>query len=412
MSGASTLDQFALSKVQTAHGAVFQPSAQASAQLNPQQDVFKVVASMSSTPQWGSFADWNLSPSDFSILNDVICRIDVSAISGITGGPASFVADGTFLIQRVEVSIAEKLVDVIYPEAMYARDLTENINEVKSRFMKLSKNDTLANRKTYGASAQSFYIQLPSFWTVQPGFFVRALNSPIKIRVVLANLGDVVQVNGGTGTASATVNAVSLIASGKEFANQNTALMQLASYRKVPQILFRYLTPVQMSKQSLVAGSTTYGVNLTSIQGWVSHLFVIVRTAAHVATSYANAPDQFETLASLNIKTTGGSLITGGSELLSDYALNYQSTLYWPGDLSDVASTLGSGPKSLYTISFSQDPLRVTHHGAQLGGYQFSGSEILNLTFPAQLSANNVVDIIAMTYSTLALDSAGNAAKV
>ena len=260
MSHASTLDQFALSKVQTSSGAVFQPSSQAAAQLNAQQDVFKVVASLSATPQWGSFADWNLQPNDFSILNDVICKIDVSSISGITGGPASFVADGTFLIQRVEVSIQDKIVDVIYPEAMYARDLTENINEVKSRFMALSKNATLATRKTYGASAQSFYIQIPSFWTVQPGFFVRALNAPIKIRVVLANLGDVVQVNGGTGTASCTVNSVSLIASGKEFANQATALQQLASYRKVPQILFRYLTPVQMSKQSLVAGSTTYVV--------------------------------------------------------------------------------------------------------------------------------------------------------
>ena len=53
----------------------------------------------------------------------------------------------------------------------------------------------------------------------------------------------------------------------------------------------------------------------------------------------------------------------------------------------------------------------MTHHGAQLGGYNFTGSEILNLTFPAQLSANHYVDIIAMTYATLALDSAGNAAK-
>ena len=144
----------------------------------------------------------------------------------------------------------------------------------------------------------------------------------------------------------------------------------------------------------------------------MSHLFVIVRTAAHVSTSYANSPDTFEALASLNIKTTGGSLITGGSELLSDYALDYQSTLYWPGDLTDVASGLGGAPKALYTVSFAQDPMRVIHHGAQLGGYLFTGSEILNLTFPAQLSANNVVDVIAFTYATLGLDSAGNAAKV
>ena len=134
---ASTLDQFALSRVNTAKGSVFQPASQASAQLNPQQDVFKVIASMSATPQWGSFADFVLSPSDFSILNDVLVRLDVSAISGITGNP-SFVADGTFLIQRVEVSIQDKLVDVNTPESLYIRDLVENIGEVKARFMRLS----------------------------------------------------------------------------------------------------------------------------------------------------------------------------------------------------------------------------------------------------------------------------------
>ena len=411
MSHASTLDQFALSRVATSSGTVFQPASQASAQLNPQQDVFKVIASLSATPQWGSYADFLLSPTDFSILNDVLVRVDVSAITGITGNP-SFVNDGTFLLQRVEVSIQDKLVDVWYPEAMYAKDLTENITEVKNRFYRLSKNGALATRKTAATAAQSFYIQIPSFWAVQPGFFVRALNSPIKLRVVLANLGDVVQVNSGTGTAAATVNAVSLIASGREFLNQQTALAQLASYRKVPSVLFRYLTPIQMSKQSLVAGSASYGVNLTSVQGWVSHLFVIVRTAANVSTSFANSTDAFATLASLNIKTPGGALITGGSELLSDYSLDYQSTLYWPGDLTDVASGLGGAPKSLYTVSFAQDPMRVIHHGSQLGGYHFTGTEILNITFPAALAANNVVDIIAFQYATLALDSAGNAAKI
>ena len=407
----STLDQFALSRVNTPSGAVFQPSSQATVQLNPQQDVFKVVASQSATPQWGSFADFLLQPSDFSILNDVLVRIDVSAITGITGNP-SFVNDGNFLIQRCEVSIAEKLVDVWYPEAMYAKDLTENITEVKNRFMRLTKNDSLANRKTAATAAQSFYITIPSFWTVQPGFFLRALNGPIKLRVVLANLSDVVQVNSGTGTAASTVNAVSLIASGREFKDQSTALSTLAAYRKVPQIMFRYMTPVQMSKQSLVAGSATYGINLTSIQGWISHLFVIVRTSANVSTSYANSPDTFASLASLNIKTTGGSLITGGSELLHDYALNYSSTLYWPGDLTDVMSGIGGTPKSLYTVSFAQDPMRVVHHGAQLGGYHFSGSEILNLTFSSALGANYVVDVIAFQYAALGLDNQGNAAKI
>ena len=180
----------------------------------------------------------------------------------------------------------------------------------------------------------------------------------------------------------------------------------------MPSVLFRYLTPIQLSKQSLVAGSASYGINLTSVQGWVSHLFVVVRTAANVSTSFANSPDAFATLASLNIKTPGGALITGGSELLSDYSLDYQSTLYWPGDLTDVASGLGGAPKSLYTVAFAQDPMRVIHHGSQLGGYHFTGTEILNITFPSALAANNVVDIIAFQYATLALDSAGNAAKI
>ena len=407
----STLDQFALSRVNTPSGAVFQPTSQATVQLNPQQDVFKVVASQSATPQWGSFCDFLLQPSDFSILNDVLVRVDVSAITGITGSP-SFVNDGNFLIQRCEISIAEKLVDVWYPEAMYTKDLTENITELKNRFFRLTKNDTLANRKTNATAAQSFYIQIPSFWTVQPGFFVRALNGPIKLRVVLANLGDVVQVNAGTGTAAATVNAVSLIASGREFKDQSTAISQLMAYRKVPQIMFRYLTPIQMSKQSLVAGSATYGINLTSIQGWISHIFVVVRTAANVSTSFANSPDTFASLASLNIKTTGGALITGGSELTHDYALDYASTNYWPGDLTDVMSGLGGAPKSLYSLSFSQDPMRVIHHGAQLGGYNFTGTEILNLTFASALGANNVVDVIAFQYAALGLDNQGNAAKL
>ena len=146
------------------------------------------------------------------------------------------------------------------------------------------------------------------------------------------------------------------------------------------------------------------------MQGWVSHLFIVVRTAANVGTAYANSPDAFVTLQSLNIKTTGGTVITGGSELYSSYNLFYQSTNYWPGDLSDVASGIGS-PKSLYTVAFSQNPMRVIHNGAQLGGYNFTGSEILNLTFPSSLGSNYVVDIIAFKYASLALDGAGNASK-
>ena len=405
----ATTDQHALTRVSAGGRTVYQPSTQASAQLAPQSEVFKVIASQSATPQWGGFADFNIAPADFTILNDIIVRLDVSAITGITGNP-SFVADGNFLLQRVEVSVNEVILDTWYPEAMYAKDLCENQTELKTRFMSMTGNATLANRKTAAASAQSFYLQIPSFWAVQPGFLVKALASPIKLRVVLANLGDVVQVNSGTGTAAATVNTVSLIAAGKDYTNQATTMAQVANYRRAAPAYFRYLTPIQMSKQSLVAGSATYGINLTSVQGWVSHLFIVVRTAANVGTAYANSPDVFATLQSLNIKTTGGTLITGGSELYSSYNLFYQSTNYWPGDLSDVASGIGS-PKSLYTVAFSQNPMQVIHNGAQLGGYNFTGSEILNLTFPSSLGSNYVVDIIAFKYASLALDGAGNASK-
>ena len=406
----ATTDPLALTKVSAAGRTAYQLASQAASQLAPQQEVFKVIASQSATPQWGSFADFLIQPADFTILNDVLVRIDVSAITGITGNP-SFVADGTFVIQRAEISINEIVFDTWYPEALYGKDLLEYNTETKVRFMNLTGNASLANRKTAAASAQSFFIELPSFWAVQPGFLVKALAGPIKIRVVLANLGDVVQVNSGTGTAACTVNAVSLIASGKDYSNQATTVSQVATYRKASPAYFRYLSPIQMSKQSLVAGSQTYGINLTSIQGWVSHLFVIVRTAANVGTSYANSPDVFATLTSLNVKTTGGVLISGGSETLSSYNLYYQSALYWPGDLTDVASGLGTTPKSLYTLTFSQNPMQVIHHGAQVGGYLFTGSEILNLTFPSSLGSNYVVDIIAFKYASLALDGAGNASK-
>ena len=117
------------------------------------------------------------------------------------------------------------------------------------------------------------------------------------------------------------------------------------------------------------------------------------------------------------MQARGAQLLRGhdGGTPRGDHILDHDDRL--PG----LGTTLHGlvGAVALLTLAHDGERLaagqrdgRDDGHGAQLGGYQFTGSEILNLTFPAQLSANHYVDVIAMTYATLALDSAGNAAKI
>ena len=128
-----------------------------------------------------------------------------------------------------------------------------------------------------------------------------------------------------------------------------------------------------------------------SIVGPVSHIYVVLRTNAHVSTALSNIPDQFEVASKLQINKADGSALLNPS-LTTGYLTGAYLAKYFPGSGADNRTTT---VKAIYTLAFSDSPADFEQSGRVSGFQLFSGNESLVATFASAIGSAYVVDIIA-----------------
>ena len=277
--------------------------------------------------------------------------------------------------------------------------------------MRLLGNDTSANLVTASAGAQTFFISNPSFYNTNSGYFLKGQSVPHRFRFYLANLIDIVDTDGTVPVN--TVSSVSMRVVGRDFDNQATVQALIQNNIKAGNTHYRYIISVQQQRNNLVAGTNQYSINLSSLIGLFSHVFVIVRAASQISTPLANDPNTYLSLSKFSIKNASGSIIPAGIEVDANFNIIYQNNFYWTVDGTDINSGLGSTPKNIYSIVFSEQPEAAHRKGLATGGYHLTGlGENLNLTFASALSSNYVVDIIGFKYVILNLGANGILKKI
>ena len=409
----STVGAHDYTTINTPHGQITMPASQVVDGAHPAGfETVKNLTSQTASVAPGVYADFVINPTDIGLLRQVWLQVNLGAISGVTGGTGASFVDGNWLLQRFEVYIGSTVLDTVFPEANWVRDLLTYSNEEKARLNRAGGTNTLAARQTAAASAQTLYLRLRSFWDVGRGFLVRKLSAPIRIRVYFDTAQNVTQLNSGTGTPTFSINSVSLYILGRDWHSQNTLANAVANAKKVKAITSRYLSPWQMLKQSLISGSTNYSINLTSFTGAVSHLYFMVRYASSVAGAYTNTPDSTLALSQYALTLSSGQIIPGGSAIPSSLDELVVSKAYFPGDGTNLSIGLGTAaPANVYVLSFSSAPVDSETEGRQKGFWPMDGTQILQISFASSLASNAVVDVIAQTWQSVVVDQNGNAIK-
>ena len=377
-------------------------------------DTFKILPAVSATVSFGNIVDFVVNPADIDVLKKVYLALNVSQLTATGSSPTgvAFHNDARFLISHYDVILPDgSVAETTYPDSPYIRSLLVLTNEEKNRIYRGVANATLTTRGTLnGASGQTFYVPLWGFWNCGKGFVMKSLTGAIRIRVYLETLANVTVVASGTATASsATISSAFLYIQGKDYSSNPMAINSIvASNKKAGSVQQMFLTPVQMNRQVLNAGTNSYSVTLSSLIGNYAFLAFIVRTQAHVNTGYANAYDTYETCQSFALKTSNGALINGVT-YPADFAQEMLTVGYFGGDVTDVAAGLGTtAPKAVYVIPFAEDPVAALKWGHQTGSFSFTGFEQLQINFASALGSNYVVDVIGWQYKYLETKADGS----
>ena len=371
-------------------------------------DTVKILPAVTSSASFGNFIDLAINPGDIDILSAAWLVLNLGQLTTTgTNTGSCFVNDARFFLQHYDVILPDgTTAETYYPDSGYIRSLLFESAEIKARMYPGIGNASITARGTAnGSSGQTVYIPLYGFWSAGRGFLTRSLNGPIRIRCYLEQLSNLVNVATGSATAAAcTINSSFLYVKGVDFSQNQQALQSLILHnRKLGATHNMFNTPVQMVKQVLNSGTTTYSISLSSFIGNFSSLAFVVRTSAHVNTAFANAFDTYASVASYALKTSNGTIVNG-TTYPDGFVQNILLPQYFKGDATDSSSAT---PKSVYVIPFAGKPQDAVEKGHQSGSFAMSGFEQLQITFASALAAAAVVDVIGWQYKYIQVDSAG-----
>ena len=403
----ATVDSQSRVSIKTASGhSANLPSYQAHEQHIPAMEVVRSF-SANTTGTWSSYSQILLSPDQLPDICDTFTLILNLGAATKTGGTyIGLVNDASWLQKLVEVRIGGQLISSIYPENWYLQPVLHFTNETKLKYLSTVGNASQATRRTNTAAGQVFYINIPIPFITKMGWLSKQHAAQLDIKIFHNDLSTIVDTDGTAPVLP--INSVTLNVSGRNYLNQANLVAAVNSGRKLGHLDQRFVDPVQQ-QFTLTSGSSSYTVQLTNFNGLYSHLLFVVRAASSVGTPLGNAPDAFLPVVSYNYKDSAGNIIL--PEQTSAYTLGPYFTKYVQGDLTDLASGLGSVQKNVYAVFFDGKPYDAIRLGVQNGLMKLDGLSKLQITFASAIASNYVVDVIGYVWSNLVTDSAGGVTK-
>lgn len=349
----------------------------------------------SQTPTWNSWYTVAIREKGVS-LDSLVLEFQTSAITGLTvtnSGTAAYLPT-YFWAQRIDIYMGSQLIDSINPSANF---LVHQYLVAQSEEKRLLLNsqagryDNFASRSTRSAATNFWYLPIASFWNQSS--FPLVGTADLEIRVQMASLADSYSVTTGstaTGTPVSTFSACNAICS---FSQLPASVRQYTSSIISKSPLHFGFQELHQATYTVSSGISSTNLVMSAITGYVSYLFFTIRSTNPTGVNqfaYNTTLDNFEFL-------SGGSENIVGGQPVQDNLNRLVQASRW------LNTTFSSESAGAYFYSFSLDPVTSWNTNANLSGRQFTGSEILKLTFTTALASAVQVDVFAYTHSALEL---------
>ena len=345
----------------------------------------------STLPQWGAMFNIDVREQNVIVEKQVL-QFNLSAISVMTAG---MYVPAQFFIDHIDYIFNGNIIDTYTPLNQFLQEqlFEDDEDRTLANFSAGSYGST-AQRTTLASSTNSYYLPMYDFFRQSKSIALLEPSHYYQLRVFLQPLANVTS---GTGTATATINSVNLIAKVTRLREEETNALKMELFSK-KQIHAKF-NDLKNQSYTVNSGVTSTNIVMSAITGPICYLIFVVRPTASLT---GNNAFNFTAISSYEILNSSGQNIIGGSPISNAQALlvngnDWSTSTY----LSENALGTTNNNSNVYIYSFSADPSDSAQNARSLGAYNFVGSEQLKLNFVGSLAASVQVDVLAYAESVL-----------
>lgn len=327
-------------------------------------------------------------------IHELILQVVPSDITGITGASTNYpcYVPLPFWINKVEIFINGNNEDTIYGADIFIRNQLYRADEGRAIWNQAcGPYDSVSKRYAMSSGSQYWSVALKSLFN-ESHFALITQNHEVQIKVYFNPVSLIVNVGGGTGTATATIQSASIIS--------RVSKIDDAGIQKAMAILSK--SPItslfhesKYQPLSVSSGTSTTNQILTAITGNVALLYFIVRPQSGLV---GDGAFSFTEIKDWNLLDSSGTSLIGGSNLNSRLSI-LQLGKWWSQSTYLAEAYKGTSNAFVYMWSFSPDPSVSLATGQQLGSRLFRGSETLSINFTASLGSAVNIDVFTMNYA-------------
>lgn len=345
-----------------------------------------------SVPAWG--VPFNIDFKEKNVTVHELClQFVLSAITVMTSG---MYVPAHFFIDHIDYYMSGAIVDTYYPAAQFLQAQLFERDEDRALINTAAGHYGSTAQRTALATATNYYY-LPLRDIFRQAKTIKLLQQchDLQMRVYLQPLASVTS---GTGTATATINAVNLLA---KVTRHRDKELKAFKHELASQPSIYKFNDLKTQTFTVASGTTTAPLILSGITGPVAYLIFTVRPSASLT---GNNAFNYSAIASYELLNSSGANFIGGQPIPHSEALlvlgNYNCRSSY---LTETALGVTDNHANVYIYSWSADPSETAENAVSMGAHEFAGNEQLRITFPSALGAAVQVDVYAYTEAILSV---------
>jgi hypothetical protein len=343
-------------------------------------------------PSYGTTAVFRFDRSAFK-RGPVQLRWTRSALTGAGGATFQRYVDfeGYATILDIEVVYGQNRLFYMTGEQLYLKHrMLKDQRESDAANLLVFGDQSVADRTTLAASAQTLTVDLPLYWTLDPSlyFIGTGTSHELEVRIRLRDLGSITNTD-GTATPTGGITAMWLqpLDIYVEDDEKRWHHAQLESADGIHYLIED--TELQLNNL-ITAGQTSYQIQLSNFKGACKELIVVVRPDADRS---ATAPNPNNAL--FNYTQIGSMGVIASDVVVMDtlddaYLRFYIWPLYHRGVPGDF----------IYVHPFAMAPENYKH-GTGHKTWSAMTNPILTINFNSALAANQRVDLYSVIYNNI-----------
>jgi hypothetical protein len=372
------------------------PSFQHNSDYAPMKSETVIIPS-SSTPAWGAM--FTMDVKDMNILlHKLTLQFNLSAITVMTSGmyvPAQFFVDHIDYVQNGSI------IDTYYPQDQFlSAQLFQRDEDRLLENTGAGLYSSTSQRTNLATSASTYHLTLKDYFNQAKVIPILENSHQLQLRVFLQPLASVTS---GTGTATASITSVNLLAKVTRLREEEVNSLKAEMFAR-KQLQFKFN---DLKSQAFVVSSGVSSVNLvlSAITGPVSYLVFVVRPTASLT---GNSAFAYTAISQYEILNNSGQNIVGGQPISNAQALLLVGNeICRSSYLAETALGATNNNANVYVYAFSADASESANNGVSSGIHKFSGNEQLKITFTSSLGASVQVDVLAYCESVLSVSKNG-----